>query len=197
MSPTPDGSAQGSVNPTFDELSVQELAKRIRAGDASAFETLYKTFWTAMYSFAFRYVQSGEEAEDVVQEVFFRIWRNRSDWNVIGSVQNYLFISVRNASIARLRRNATAQRWSDRERSNVDQPVLSDPQTDLELAERHADIERALAEMPEKRRAVCAMRWIDGMSYAQISERLGITEKTVENHIGNGVKFMREHIRNR
>lgn len=195
MSPTPDSSTPGIASATSDELSTLELAKRIRAGDVTAFETLYKLFWTAMYSFAFRYVQSGEEAEDVVQEVFFRIWRSRSEWNVIGSVQNYLFISVRNASIARLRRNATAQRWSERERVSSSGESTSGPEADLEVAERHADIERALAEMPEKRRAVCAMRWIDGMSYAQIAERLGITEKTVENHIGNGVKFMREHIR--
>ena len=195
MSPTPDSSTPGIASATSDELSTLELAKRIRAGDVTAFETLYKLFWTAMYSFAFRYVQSGEEAEDVVQEVFFRIWRSRSEWNVIGSVQNYLFISVRNASIARLRRNATAQRWSERERVSSSGESTSGPEADLEVAERHADIERALAERPEKRRAVCAMRWIDGMSYAQIAERLGITEKTVENHIGNGVKFMREHIR--
>ena len=195
MSPTPDSSTPGIASANSDELSTLELAKRIRAGDVTAFETLYKLFWTAMYSFAFRYVQSGEEAEDVVQEVFFRIWRSRSEWNVIGSVQNYLFISVRNASIARLRRNATAQRWSERERVSSSGESTSGPEADLEVAERHADIERALAEMPEKRRAVCAMRWIDGMSYAQIAERLGITEKTVENHIGNGVKFMREHIR--
>lgn len=195
MSPTPDSSTPGIASATSDELSTLELAKRIRAGDVTAFETLYKLFWTAMYSFAFRYVQSGEEAEDVVQEVFFRIWRSRSEWNVIGSVQNYLFISVRNASIARLRRNATAQRWTERERVSSSGESTSGPEADLEVAERHADIERALAEMPEKRRAVCAMRWIDGMSYAQIAERLGITEKTVENHIGNGVKFMREHIR--
>ena len=195
MSPTPDSSTPGIASATSDELSTLELAKRIRAGDVTAFETLYKLFWTAMYSFAFRYVQSGEEAEDVVQEVFFRIWRSRSEWNVIGSVQNYLFISVRNASIARLRRNATAQRWTERERVSSSGESTSGPEADLEVAERHADIERALAEMTEKRRAVCAMRWIDGMSYAQIAERLGITEKTVENHIGNGVKFMREHIR--
>ena len=197
MSQVPDSSTTGKEIATSDELSTLELARRIRAGDSAAFETLYKIFWSAMYSFAFRYVQSGEEAEDVVQEVFFRIWRNRSEWNVIGSVQNYLFISVRNASIARLRRNATAHRWSERERSETSSESKTDPETDLELAEKRADIERALAEMPEKRRAVCAMRWIDGMSYAEIAERLGITEKTVENHIGNGVKFMREHLRRR
>jgi RNA polymerase sigma-70 factor (ECF subfamily) len=182
---------------THDEVSTLELAKRIRAGDSAAFETLYKMFWNAMYNFAFRYVQSGEEAEDLVQEVFFRIWRTRSEWNVIGSVQNYLFISIRNASIVRLRRNATAQRWTDRERSESSCSLTVDAETELELAEKRADIERALAEMPEKRRIVCAMRWIDGMSYAEIAERVGISEKTVENHIGNGVKFMREHIRRR
>src|SRR3954463_10626555 len=117
MSQLPQSPPTSKEIATSDEISTLELARRIRGGDVQAFEALYKLFWTAMYSFAFRYVQSGEEAEDVVQEVFFRIWRNRSEWNVIGSVQNYLFVSVRNDAIARLRRNATAQRWSDRERS--------------------------------------------------------------------------------
>src|SRR5688572_23456800 len=59
-----------------------DLVRRLHAGDVTAFDDLYEVFWTPLYNFAFHYLHSAEEAEDVVQEVFFRIWRDRADWNV-------------------------------------------------------------------------------------------------------------------
>jgi RNA polymerase sigma-70 factor (ECF subfamily) len=170
------------------------LVSRIRAGDVPAFELLYRDYWNQLFNFGFRYVQSAEEAEDVVQEVFFSIWRNRGEWHVGTSLQNYLFVAVRNAAIGRLRRNATMQRW--RERAIAEDSTRSEQAVDalIDSADAAAEIERALAEMPPKRRAVCALRWLDGLTYAQIAERLGINEKTVENHIGSGIKFMRERL---
>jgi RNA polymerase sigma-70 factor (ECF subfamily) len=182
-------------NRTGDSLDDHELARRIRQGDVAAFESLYRSYWNPMYNFAFRYVQSADEAEDVVQEVFFRVWNNRAEWNVVGSVQNYLYISVRNAAIGRLRRHASVARLHDRVRLDPSQTTKLDPGDSMEVADNHAEIERALAEMPQKRRAVCALRWIDGLTYSEIAERLGITEKTVENHIGTGLKFMRERLK--
>jgi RNA polymerase sigma-70 factor, ECF subfamily len=173
------------------------LVSRIRGGDVNAFELLYREYWNQLYNFAFRYVQSTEEAEDVVQEVFFSIWRNRAEWHVGTSLQNYLFVSVRNAAIGRLRRDATMQRW--RNRTIAEDSGKSDNAVEglIDAADATAEVERALAEMPPKRRAVCALRWLDGLSYAQIAERLGINEKTVENHIGSGIKFMRERLAKR
>ena len=55
----------------------QTLVRRIRAGDVIAFEQLYRDYWNQLYNFAFRYVQSSEEAEDVVQEVFFAVWKRQ------------------------------------------------------------------------------------------------------------------------
>lgn len=170
------------------------LVRLIREGNVVAFEELYRAYWNQLYNFAFRYVQSAEEAEDVVQEVFFSVWRNRMSWNVSGSLQNYLFVAVRNTAIGRLRRDATMRRW--REKTVTETGDQSGDLADslIDSADANAEVERALSEMPIKRRAVCALRWIDGLSYAQIAERLGINEKTVENHIGKGLKFMREHL---
>lgn len=190
---------EGERDSEFDTLDRddQALVHRIRAGDVSAFEQLYRNFWSQLYNFAFRYVQSTEEAEDVVQEVFFTVWRNRADWQINSSLQHYLFVAVRNAAIGRLRRDATMQRW--RQRTIGDDSPKSAEAADalVESADINADVERALSEMPVKRRAVCALRWIDGLSYSQISERLGINEKTVENHIGNGIRFMRSRLKTR
>src|SRR6059058_3973026 len=99
------------VNSDADERA---WADRIRAGDIAAFETLYRTYWQRLFAFAFRYVQSKEDAEELVQEVFFRIWRGRAQWMPAGAVRNYLYLAVRNAARDRLERAAVARRWVGR-----------------------------------------------------------------------------------
>src|SRR5437870_13768301 len=87
-------------------------ADRIRAGDMDAFEALYRRYWQRLYAFAFRYVRSKEDAEEVAQEVFFRISRGRAHWIPAGAVRNYLYLAVRNAARDRLEPAAVARRWS-------------------------------------------------------------------------------------
>jgi RNA polymerase sigma-70 factor (ECF subfamily) len=179
--------AFGDVSTDADERA---WVDRVRAGDVDAFEALYRTYWQRLYAFAFRYVHSKEDAEEVAQEVFFRIWRRRAHWVLAGAVRNYLYLAVRNAARDRLERAAVARRWL------VGQvETAPEVQPELEAAEFAATVERALAELPPKRSAVCKLRLIDGLSYAQIADRLGICEKTVETQLARGLKALRDQIR--
>ena len=166
--------------------------ERIRAGDLNAFEALYRTYWPRLYAFAFRYLHSKDDAQDVTQEVFFRIWRGRADWVPTGAVSNYLHCAIRNAARDRLERGAAARRYGKR---IVQLAKTSETQPDLEAAELAIAVERALADLPPKRSAVCRLRLIDGLSYAEIAGRLGISTKTVETQLARGLKFLRDEIR--
>src|SRR6184192_1126640 len=175
------------------ETSAAELVwvDRIRAGDVDAFEALYRKYWQPLYAFAFRYVRSKEDAEEVVQDVFCRIWRGRADWVPAGAVRNYVYCAVRNAARDRLERAAVARRWG----GPVGQVATAAAiQSELEAAELVAAVQRALDELPPKRSAVCKLRLIDELSYAQIADRLGIGEKTVETQLARGLKFLRERM---
>src|SRR2546427_802974 len=167
-------------------------ADRIRAGHMDAFEALYRTYWERLYAFAFRYLHSQQDAEDAVQEVFFRIWRGRAEWVAAGAVRNYLYLAVRNAALDRLQRAAVARR---RRGGTAQLVTVAEIKPDLEAAELAAAVERALADLPPKRSAVCRLRLIDGLSYAEIAHRLAIGEKTVETQLARGLKFLRERIR--
>jgi len=166
------------------------LADRIRAGDMDAFEALYRSYWERLYAFAFRYMRSKEDAEEIVQEVFLRIWRGRAHWVPARAVRNYLYLAVRNSARDRWERAAVARRWRVGQ-----QETAVEVQSNLEAADLVAAVERALAELPSKRSAVCKLRLINGLSYAQIAERLGICEKTVETQLARGLKFLRDRIR--
>src|SRR5947208_3804217 len=167
-------------------------ADRIRGGDRTAFEALYRKYWQPLYAFAFRYVRSKEDAEEVVQDVFFRIWRGRSDWVPAGAVRNYVYCAVHHAARDRLGHAAVARRWG----GPVGQVATAAAiQSELEAAELVAAVQRALDELPPKRSAVCKLRLIDELTYAQIADRLGIGEKTVETQLARGLKFLRERMR--
>jgi RNA polymerase sigma-70 factor (ECF subfamily) len=161
--------------------------ERIRAGDPAAFEALYRAYWERLYVFAFRYLRSKEDAEEIVQEVFFRIWRGHVHWVPAGAVRNYLYLAVRNAAHDRLKRAAVADRWRGGQRAMAEE-------IDLEEADLAAAVERALAELPSKRATICRLRLINELSYAEIAERLDISEKTVETQLARGLKFLRERI---
>ena len=184
--------AERSPGDLSAEVVEHALVDRIRAGDMDAFETLYRSYWQRLYAFAFRYVRSKPDAEDVTQEVFLRIWRGRADWLPAGAVSNYLYLAVRNAARDRLARAAVARRgWWRLEQVETTQEF----HCDLESRELAAAVERALAALPPKRAAVCRLRLIDGLSYAQIADRLGIGTKTVETQLARGLKTVREQIR--
>ena len=168
------------------------LANRIRGGDIDAFEALYRAYWQRLYAFAFRYGHVKEDAEEVVQDVFFRIWRGRADWVPAGAVRNYLYLAVRNAARDRLERAAVARRWGGR---GGQVARAAEIESTLEAAELVAAVQRALDELPAKRAAVCKLRLIDELSYAQIADRLGICEKTVETQLARGLKFLGDQIR--
>ena len=162
---------------------------RIQTGDTYAFEALYRRYWERLYAFAFRYLRSKEDSEEIVQEVFFRIWRGRAHWVPAGAVRNYLYLAVRNSARDRLERAAVARR----RRTSQREPA-AEVQPDLEAADLVAAVERALTELPAKRAEVCKLRLVAELSYAQIAQRLGISEKTVETQLARGLKFLRERL---
>lgn len=181
----------GAAEPVTD----LDLAEGIRQGSVAAFEELYQRYWSRLYAFAFRYLHSADEAQDVVQEVYFRIWRGRAEWRVAGRLDSYLFLAVRNGAFDRLKHAAVVDAFrKGAEAETSERAATNTGQEALEAGEIDALLERSLGEMPEKRRAVCMLRWVHGLSYSEIAARLGIAEKTVETQVSRGLKHMRDRV---
>jgi RNA polymerase sigma-70 factor (ECF subfamily) len=177
--------------------SDQALVESIRAGDLDAFESLFRAYWDGLYRFAFRYLGSADDAEEAVQTVFTRIWRNREGWRVRGTIQDYLYLATRNASRDRLKHESIARRWRERSVGELRSGAgdITDADRILNVSEIELAIERALAELPAKRRRICELRLGDDLSYAEIASQLGISTKTVETQIARSLKFLRQRCR--
>lgn len=174
---------------------------RIPVGDPAAFEAMVNEFAAPLRRFAYRYTRSREAAAEVVQDVFYKVWRNRAAERVFAGRQQlraFLYRAARNQALDYVAREDVRSRWRLASREDRSDPVIplhaAPANTHAELAELAATIDQVLAEMPDRRRAVCVLRWRHGYPVAEIAAQLGIAVKTVEVQIGRGLQQLRERI---
>ena len=177
--------------------SEADVVDGIRRGDLKCFEELFLANWDPLCRHAFHYVRSTDDAEEVVQRVFARIWENRSEWSVRGSLHDYLYLAARNASFDHLRHSSVEQRYRERQVAEiVSSSSAAELRSDALVLAREFDaiVERAFAELPPKRREICELRLTAGLSYLEISSRLNISTKTVETQVARGLKYLRSRL---
>ncbi len=176
----------------------QEWLRRIRAGDTRVFEQLMRRYYAGLSDFALGYVGTRVGAEEVVQEVFSTLWERRAAWRVRGTLRAYLFGAVRNRALNALRQERADERRSARAAAEPVTPGLGyrrDPDEVARTEARALGLERAIAGLPQAQRAAVELRWQHGLSYAEIAATLGVSAKTVENHLGRALAALRQALR--
>ncbi len=183
----------------FSNDEVERVGK-VRSGDKSAFEDLFFEYHNPLIRFAITLTKSRELARDCVQDVFLKIWRNREDWEIQYSLKAYLYQSVRNQSLNLLEKQNARYRLKENYRRESEQ---FDDAEDYKEGDKHLSkkeikqLERIweiVEEMPERRKLAFHLNRRHGLSYKEISKVLDISRKTVENHIGQAVKYIRDKI---
>jgi len=170
------------------ELDDLSLVRKCQAGDDQAFRTLVLRYQRKVFTVAFALVKDREEAMDIAQDAFLRVHQRLGDFKGESSFYTWLYRITRNLAIDRLRaRRGDAQELDEKagwELERADPGFLSsrlgtNPQRGVlrkELAEQMA---RALGELPEKHREILVLREVEGMSYEELAETLGIPKGTV------------------
>lgn len=179
----------------------QELAwfDAVRTSDERAFESLFRAYFESLSAFAYSYVESREIAQDLVQELFFRLWDRRLTLELPRNVNAYLYGATRNAAVSHLRSRRAESVFLDRARNEEDvrdATVEPLPVEDALEAEALAGaVDRALAELPPRCREVFVLTRNQHLSYAEAAAVLGISPKTVEIHMGRALGFLRQKLR--
>ena len=174
------------------DLTELEWAEKIRNGDEYAFRDLFKTYYQAMVNLARRYVRDMQIAENVVGDVFLKVWTNRKGLHVSTSMKAYLFQAVRNGSLNYIKRSENERRKILDIRESL--ASARTPEDDLSEKEMLEAIRQAIAELPERSRSVFTMHRYDRLKYAEIAEILNISVGTVETHMVRALKFLRKRL---
>lgn len=174
-----------------------DIATRIRAGDAKAFELVFRTYYQPLCAFAFRFVRDSAAAEDLVQDVFGAVWTTRATIQIKTSVRAYLYTSVRNRALNVRKHEAVVDDWDrdesiDHVRELHPPPIQPDALLDRKLLE--ARLEAAFDSLPERAATALRLRWRDELSHAEIAEAMGISVKGVEKLLSRGLRALRESL---
>jgi RNA polymerase sigma-70 factor (ECF subfamily) len=172
--------------------------EQIRAGDEIAFRDLYFAFYQPLCAFVLGYVQSPAVAEEIVQDLLAKVWRQRATWWLDGSIQRYLFGAARNRAFNWVRAERVAQRW--RKRAEHESGITGMGQgprgADRQMYEDelHAALDRAMQRLPVRQREAFDLRWRGQLSHAEIGAAMGISAKSVENTLRRAFKALREEL---
>ncbi len=153
---------------------------------------LYDLYWHSVAHFASLYLKQADEIEDVVQEVFIRLWESRLSLRDDSDLESFLFIVTRNLIFTRQRKSFNRSFYNLTVVNALSDDTDSSHETEFnDLAER---LETLVDRMPPVRRQVFEMSRRRYMSYREISSELGISEKTVERHINEALKYLKAHL---
>ena len=175
--------------------SERQLLERLRDSDQEAFRILFEKYQPVLFRFVLHSLHEADDAHDVVQETFVRIWDRRASLKPELPLLALLFRMSRNLVRDRAKHQAVRKRLEPDVPSSM-HPSAENPEETLHgsvLEERINTIVRT--KLPAKCREVFLLSRVEGMSNAEISERLGITVKTVENQITRGLKILRRELR--
>jgi RNA polymerase sigma-70 factor (ECF subfamily) len=153
-----------------------------------AFEALVREQYPALCGYAYRYAGDRDVAEEIVQDVLFRVWRRR-DWIPTSDLLPYVYRSIAHAAISRGRTDRAIRTRNARLRLEAADPT--DPECPATAGELETRVRDAIESLPERCRLVFLLSRDAGLTYPAIAERLGIAPKTVENQIVKALKLLR------
>ncbi len=172
------------------------LYTKVREGDIRAYETLFRRYYEPLCLYCNKIVGSMDTAEEIVQELFYTLWKDRSNLRIILSVKSYLYGAVRNQSLQYFEHLQVRERYFHKIASGQFQESSphDSPQDILEYKELEHRLEVALEGLPKRRRDIFRMNRFEGKKYEQIAHEMSLSVKTIEAEISKALQVLRKVI---
>jgi len=158
--------------------------------DKSLLEDLFRSHFAELSRYAFTFLKDQDGAEDMVQQLFFNLWNKREEIEITANMRAYLFRSVHNLSLNKLKSKNHRTMYQSFE--GVELVENQDASQPMLTAEMETAIEAAISTLPEKCAEVFRMSRFEHLKYQEIADRLQISVKTVENQMGKALRVLRE-----
>jgi len=171
-------------------MELETIGTLLAQKDEAAFEQVFKTHFKRLHAYAFTILKDEVEAEEMVQQVFFKIWERNENLSLTGSVTAYLYRAVHNESLNYIKH----QKVKSDHKLHIAYSMKNEvehPGKKILASEMEKKIHEALNELPEQCRTIFQMSRFDELKYREIADKLGISVKTVENQMGKALKLLR------
>jgi RNA polymerase sigma-70 factor (ECF subfamily) len=170
-----------------------EIIGRIRSGDIGQFESLFRSSYVSLVRYAKTLIKDHDTAEEVVQDLFFRLWQDREKLKIESSLNGYLFRSVHNRCLHYIEHLKVVERHAA-EMKLEQHDTQENPSDILHYKELQMRVARIMARLPERCGRIFYMSRFEGLKYAEIADRLSVSIKTVEANMGKALKEFRKEL---
>ncbi len=170
------------------------ILKKVKDGDIKAFEQLFRLYYTPLCLYASSITGRRDVAEEIVQELFYKLWRDRAQIQIFRSLKSYLYGAVRNQSLQYCEQEMVRLQYRDILADLSEASTDSSPLEELETRELEQAIERTLESLPERRRKIYQMHRWQGLKYKEIADALAISVKTVEAEMTKTHQLLKKEI---
>lgn len=172
---------------TIENIVQDNLLQGIKLGNCETFRYIYDKFYISLCSHANVFVNDIDESEEIVQNIICKLWENRESFSVTENVVAYLYRSVKNAAINRIKHIQVIAKFKDYLMETIE---LEESDSNLEKSELYQLINDALETLPEKTRKIFQLHRFENLRYSEIAEKEEVSIKTVEYHISNAIKLL-------
>lgn len=169
------------------------LLEQVAGGNEHAFRQLFDTFADRIYGVAYTYTKSPHLSEEIVQDVFVKIWLKRASLPALKSIADYIFIISRNRIINELRRLKTEKKYLQ-QLFSAETENLRSPESEYVLKESRSLVLHAIDSLPPRQREVYQLNQLQGMRLGEVAIQLGLSRNTVRNHLSRAVQSVREYL---
>jgi len=176
-----------SAQPTY---TGPELIHQLADGNEKAFQQFYNEHWNRIYSLALAYLKSATQAQDIVQEVFLKVWTKREQLRNVEKPEAFVYIMGRNEVINALKKKISLVAMDEQASDYLPDDYLLPPQA-IDLKEMQQKINLAIDTLPAQQKLIFKLSREEGLNHEQIADRLGIERSTVKNHIVRALNTLR------
>jgi RNA polymerase sigma-70 factor (family 1) len=174
-------------------ISETEIIGRIRQGDVKQFESLFRSSYVSLVRYARTMVKDQDDAEEIVQDLFYRIWQDREKIKIESSLNGYLFRAVHNRCLHFIEHNRIVVKHAEEMSFRAPESTES-PSDILNYKELQARIAGILEKLPERCGKIFCMNRFEGLKYNEIAEKLSVSVKTVEANMGRALREFRKEL---
>lgn len=183
-------------------MTEKQIVDSINRGELEAFHYLYNEYYSSLCVYAKGFTRSKEFAEDIVQDVFIKLWEQQGNLNIKSSIRSYLFISVRNNSLNHLKHLQVLNKFNEyytqllrdaQELYNISRETGDSLLIAKELEEK---ILKEIELLPEQCRKIFLMSRFDNLKHQEIADKLGVTVNTVHRQTSIALEKLRQTLKN-
>jgi RNA polymerase sigma-70 factor (family 1) len=173
---------------------LNRIVIRLIRDDKKALDEIYHIFYPRLYAFSKSFLKVEDDINDILQDVFVKIWVNRRNIKNVETFNAYIFTTTKNAIVSYFREKIKIQDFETRLKKRVISEFATSADS-FEYDDMKEKADRIIEQLPEKRKEIFKLCREEGLSYKEIAEKLGISVKTVEDHIMYANRFLRKHLK--